>query len=316
MRVISASGTVASVQAGSSRWRRLRGSSRGCPVSSASITLMPVTMRRLKVRGGIWPPIGSQPRMPPNSSSSIRPSQKIGIDTPSRLPVSTRVIEPGIGPQRGHHAERYADERGDRQRRKRELQGDRKRGQHVVEGRMVGLQRDAEIAVQRPGGEARVLDPDRPVDAELRAQARQRLRRGVIAQQHLRDVAGQDVHQQEDDNADADDDQQKLPKPSCRSSRSFSSVHAERLAGDPAGVVGRRGTGRRWRCPPALPSRRSAMRSIRRRWPSSPYDCHCFSLLGLLRTKPGATLFTVMPNGPSSWASWRVRPISPALAEA
>ena len=53
-----------------------------------------------------------------------------------------------------------------------------------------------------------------------------------------------------------------------------------------------------------------------RRWPSSPYDSHWRSVVGLERTKPGAMLFTVMPQGPSSWASWRVRPICAALADA
>ena len=31
---------------------------------------------------------------------------------------------------------------------------------------------------------------------------------------------------------------------------------------------------------------------------------------------PGAMLLTVIPNGPSSWASWRVSPICAALADA
>ena len=35
-----------------------------------------------------------------------------------------------------------------------------------------------------------------------------------------------------------------------------------------------------------------------------------------LSISPGETLLTVMPQGPSSWASWRVRPICAALAEA
>ena len=50
--------------------------------------------------------------------------------------------------------------------------------------------------------------------------------------------------------------------------------------------------------------------------PSGPYDSHCRSVVGLERTKPGAMLLTVMPHGPSSCASCRVRPICAALADA
>src|SRR5262249_2925870 len=64
------------------------------------------------------------------------------------------------------------------------------------------------------------------------------------------------------------------------------------------------------------PRRFSAIRSIRSFCPSSPYDCHWRSVVGLERTKPGAMLFTVMPHGPSSCANCRVRAICAALAEA
>ena len=56
------------------------------------------------------------------------------------------------------------------------------------------------------------------------------------------------------------------------------------------------------------------MESSRRRCPSAPIACHCRSDDGLDRTNPGATQFTRTPNGPSSRAVCRVRPMSPALA--
>jgi hypothetical protein len=37
-------------------------------------------------------------------------------------------------------------------------------------------------------------------------------------------------------------------------------------------------------------------------------------VVGLDRMNPGAMQLTVMPNGPSSCASWRVSPICAALA--
>ena len=58
------------------------------------------------------------------------------------------------------------------------------------------------------------------------------------------------------------------------------------------------------------------MRSTSSRWPAAPYDSHCFSVVGLERTNPGAMLLTVIPQGPSSCASWRVRPIYAAFADA
>ena len=51
---------------------------------------MPV-MRGGSSPTGISPPTGSQSRPAANSTSSIRPSQKIGIDTPNRVSVITTV---------------------------------------------------------------------------------------------------------------------------------------------------------------------------------------------------------------------------------
>ena len=47
---------------------------------------MPV-MRGTSTPVGIRPPIGSQSSQAPNTSSSIRPSQKIGIETPKSVAV-------------------------------------------------------------------------------------------------------------------------------------------------------------------------------------------------------------------------------------
>jgi tetratricopeptide (TPR) repeat protein len=46
---------------------------------------------------------------------------------------------------------------------------------------------------------------------------------------------------------------------------------------------------------------------------STPGVAHCTSVAGLLRMKPGATEFTVMPNAPNSCASCRVSPITAFL---
>ena len=103
-------------------------------------------------------------------------------------------------------------------------------------------------------------------------------------------------------------------RPRPRSSVSLAAVDAQRLAGDPAGIVARRRTGPRARCPRACRAASGRCSRSARCWPASPIASHCRSVVGLERTKPGATLLTVMPNGPSSCASWRVRPICPALA--
>src|SRR4029450_828904 len=60
--------------------------------------------------------------------------------------------------------------------------------------------------------------------------------------------------------------------------------------------------------PPGAPRRLSAIRSTSARCPSSPYDSHWRSVVGLDRTNPGAMLLTVMPHGPRSCASARVSP--------
>jgi selenocysteine lyase/cysteine desulfurase len=62
------------------------------------------------------------------------------------------------------------------------------------------------------------------------------------------------------------------------------------------------------------PRRLSAILLSSRCCPSSPMASHCRSVVGLERTKPGATLLTVIPHGPSSCANCRVSPICPALA--
>ena len=65
----------------------------------------------------------------------------------------------------------------------------------------------------------------------------------------------------------------------------------------------------------AVPRRLIAIRSTNALCPSSPYPAHCFSDAALERTKPGATLLTVIPNGPSSCASCRVKPTTACFAE-
>ena len=50
----------------------------------------------------------------------------------------------------------------------------------------------------------------------------------------------------------------------------------------------------------AVPRRFMAIRSTNALCPSSPYPAHCLSEAALERTNPGATLLTVIPNGPSS----------------
>ena len=65
----------------------------------------------------------------------------------------------------------------------------------------------------------------------------------------------------------------------------------------------------------AVPRCFMAIRSSNPLCPSSPYPAHCFSDAALERTKPGATLLTVIPNGPSSCASCRVKPTTACFAE-
>ena len=64
-----------------------------------------------------------------------------------------------------------------------------------------------------------------------------------------------------------------------------------------------------------VPWRFMAIRSTSALCSSSPYPAHCFSDAALERTKPGATLLTVIPNGPSSCASCRVKPTTACFAE-
>src|SRR5215472_10462015 len=64
-----------------------------------------------------------------------------------------------------------------------------------------------------------------------------------------------------------------------------------------------------------VPRRLIAIRSTNALCPSSPYPAHCLSEAALERTKPGATLLTVIPNGPSSCPSCRVKPTTACFAE-
>ena len=96
---------------------------------------------------------------------------------------------------------------------------------------------------------------------------------------------------------------------------SLASIDGERLPGDPARVVGgeeqhRRGDVlRRAEAPQGDVASIELLLSC----PAAPSASHCRSVVGFERTKPGATVLTVMPKGPSSWASCRVSPIWPGL---
>jgi len=62
---------------------------------------------------------------------------------------------------------------------------------HEPERRLLVTERDPEIAGDRAGEEARVLDRDRPVEAERLAQRHQLVDRGVARQHGRRGIARQ-----------------------------------------------------------------------------------------------------------------------------
>ena len=209
MRAISASGTLASVTAGSSICRRLAPIIVALPDSRLSITLMPV-IRGGSSPTGISPPTGSQPRPAANSTSSIRPSQKIGIDTPNRVSVITTAskrdpcrIAASTPTGTPHRLASSSDASASCS-----VTGNA--GQHVVQRRAVALDRDAEVAAQRVEHEAAVLHPHRLIQPKLLAQPLQLLVGCVVAQQQLRDIARQQMHGDEHHDADADQHEQEL----------------------------------------------------------------------------------------------------------
>ena len=152
------------------------------------------------------PPIGSQSSVAPNSRSSINPSQKIGIETPKSVKVITMLSNEPPGLSEARTPTRHADER-------REAQSAASvscsvTGKAVltsVKAARLLVKRGAEIAMGRRGDEAQILDDDRLVEAELKAQLRQLLGRAAIAEQEHRHVARQHMHGEEHHDAHADE---------------------------------------------------------------------------------------------------------------
>src|SRR5216684_2671478 len=207
IRVMMATGMVPSVQAGSTRWRRLTATRFRSPEMTLSTTDMPV-MRGGSTPIGMSPPIGSQSRKAPKTRIIISPYQKIGIDTPNSVTVMTMLSK------RGDDAERHAEDDGKSESGERQLNRHGEGGPDIVEGGTVAAQRQPEIALDRADREAQILDIDRLVEAKLAAQVFELHIGSPVPQEHRRHVARQDMHGQEHDQADADEHQDQLNEPS------------------------------------------------------------------------------------------------------
>ena len=131
--------------------------------------------------------------------------------------------QPGIqrlaAVQRRDHAKRQPDQQFGQDRAQHQLQRRRQAGGD--QGRdLAALQiAAAHIAMQKPPEVMAVLHPDRLVEAQLAADILDHLGRGRAAGDLAHRVGGQDVKQQEGDDADAQKDQRRLDQPPDQVSR-------------------------------------------------------------------------------------------------
>ena len=167
------------------------------------------------------PLTGSQPRRNEKRMISIGPSQKFGIETPTSEPTS--ASRSGRRSRRigGEDADRQRDQQGDRHRRGGEQRRGRQRAADHREDRLAVEERAAEIAAGEPAEEARVLLAQRAVEAEVGAQLPEIGARGGLAEHQLHRVAGDQVHEEEDERQHPEHgrDEQEQPPADARHRR-------------------------------------------------------------------------------------------------
>ena len=126
-----------------------------------------------------------------------------------------------------------------------------------------GAERAAEIALQHVAEPAEVAPPDRQIEPHVVAQRRNVLRRRLIAEDHVGEIAGQQRGDQEGEQGDGKQDRQQIEQPSDDEAEHERSTPARRR---------RRRSRRRtsWGCPSGAPWRWRSRCSGRSRTRSPP----------------------------------------------
>src|SRR5687768_7318937 len=125
---------------------------------------------------------------------------------PADAKDADRVVDPGVLPHRRHDAERDREQDAEERGEKRELDGQSDAQHHLMHDRLPGPERDAEVEAREIAHPVRELDVHRLVEAEGRALTVDDLlgHRGPrIAQRD--DVAGDQTHDHEGEDRDADE---------------------------------------------------------------------------------------------------------------
>jgi hypothetical protein len=105
------------------------------------------------------------------------------------------------------------DPRGDDDGAKPKLYRRREQGQELGEDRLLGHQGIAEVALQQPAEEIEILQHDMLVVAQLRGQLGMAFRRyAAFARHQQHRVAGQDAHEAEGDDGDAEEGRHQVEK--------------------------------------------------------------------------------------------------------
>ncbi len=122
-------------------------------------------------------------------------------------------IEQRVGARRGADAEGDAADGGEEQRARGQEQRGLEPLHHLGQHRTLHPERAAEIALEDAADPVQILDVERPVEAELGAQAREIFLRGLRSEHHLRRVSRREVQDEEHDQRDAQQDRPQVQEP-------------------------------------------------------------------------------------------------------
>ncbi len=130
------------------------------------------------------------------------PSQKLGVDRPHSAIAVRGVVPPGALGDRRDDAGGNADRERDHDREARELERHRQLLGDQRGHRLLHAQRLAEVALHHAAEPVEVAHRQRLVEVHLLAQVRDDARVAVLAGEHHRRIAGQQLLQPEDQDRD------------------------------------------------------------------------------------------------------------------
>ena len=135
----------------------------------------------------------------------MMPSQKSGIEMPSRPDGQRRRDRRRRRAGRRQQAERHADQRGAQRGEQRQLERDGQAIEDHAADRLVLAEVDAEVAAQRrPPSQREYCVEQRLVEVEGLAQGADALGRGLVAEDGDRGIARHQPHEPEDEHAHAE----------------------------------------------------------------------------------------------------------------